>query len=254
MRNGTGLGQAFRTITIIPFPGRDAKKQSTQLFFYPIVGLVIGAIGSALIYLCNADNQSILKSILLASVWTAYMAFITRCFHLDGLGDTADGFGGGWTREKRLEIMKDSRSGSFAVIAITLCLLIKTTAAAITINNNEQEMLMWSVVLSRTMVVLLCTTSRYAKESGLSYDLVSGAKAGHAITAILEACAIGAGLYFLMGTAITGILVPAASALLVTIVISITSRKKIGGVTGDVLGACAELAEVCALLGLSFVK
>ena len=53
------------------------------------------------------------------------MAFATRGFHLDGLGDTADGFGGGWTKEKRLQIMKDSRSGSFGVIAICLCLVLK---------------------------------------------------------------------------------------------------------------------------------
>ncbi len=248
MRCGLGLAQAFRTMTIIPVPGKDAKKASTQLHFYPLVGLTIGAIGVSLLYLCsNLVSISTGVCMVLGALWAAYMAFITRGFHLDGLADTADGFGGGWTRERRLEIMKDSRSGSFGVVAISLCLLLKAASAANLILRGRVLLLVWVTFLSRVQVVLMCSFSKYAKESGLSYDLVSGAGASHALSALVQTSLVGCALHVLFEVPIYGLAMPLAASALSMAILALVSKRKIGGVTGDVLGCCCEICETMAL-------
>ncbi len=254
MRKGIGLAQAFRMMTIVPFPGPDPEKDSTQLYFYPIVGAFIGALGALLAYLgLRLCKSSAVTSICLGVMWTCYMAFITRGFHLDGLGDTMDGFGGGWTKERRLEIMKDSRSGSFAVIAICLCLLAKGALASKAFDEGNFLLLAWSCVLARMQVVLMCSCCRYAKESGLSYNLVSGAGVSHSLVAVLETSAAAAGLY-LLGLSVPCIAVSTVVSTLSMIILAIISYRKIGGLTGDILGACCEISEVFSLVCVLFVN
>ena len=258
--HGIGLAQAFRTITIFPAPGKDAEKASTQLFFYPLVGLTIGLIGSLFMCICyRFTNISAVLSLVFGVLWACWMAFATRGFHLDGLGDTADGFGGGWTRERRLQIMKDSRSGSFGVIAICLCLALKSAAAAHAIYCGRLPILVWSVVLSRLMVVCMCSFCSYAKESGLSYDLVSGAGPVHVLIGLIQSAAFGAGLFFCSGR-IEGIsfsvlllVIPACVSAFSALILAIISKRKIGGITGDVLGACCEVSETVVLLSVVFL-
>ncbi|MCR5442287.1 MAG: adenosylcobinamide-GDP ribazoletransferase [Sphaerochaetaceae bacterium] len=259
--HGIGLTQAFRTLTILPAPGKDARNASTQLFFYPFVGLIIGLFGGLIMWICcRFININSVTSLVLGTLWTCWMAFATRGFHLDGLGDTADGFGGGWTKEKRLQIMKDSRSGSFGVIAICLCLVLKSASASYVLLSSRLPVLVWSAVVSRLCVVLMCSSCSYAKESGLSYDLVSGAGFSHVLCAIVQSAAFGLALYYCSGLledfciTLTGLLVPACAAALSTLVLALVSKRKIGGITGDVLGACCEISETMALLSVVFLK
>ena len=260
MRHGLGLGQAFHTLTVFPVPGKDAVKVSSQLFFYPFVGLAVGTIGSLILYGCaGIEAVDTIPSLVSGVLWACWMAFATRGFHLDGLGDTADGFGGGWTRERRLEIMKDSRTGSFGVIAICLCLLLKGVCAAGAIHEGRLSMLLWSAVVARMCVVLMCSCCSYAKESGLSYDVVKGAGVPHAAVALLQSAAYGVVLYFLSqsitgwGTGVVALAVTTASALVCTLVLGLVSKRRIGGITGDVLGACCEISETAALLAAVFI-
>ena len=274
MRNGLGLAQAFRTITIIPAKGPDAKKSSTQLHFYPLVGLVIGTLGCLLecllLFLCERFGFSSSEGgaastlphsgnlpgtiyLVLGVVWTCYMAFVTRGFHLDGLGDTADGFGGGWTKERRLEIMKDSRSGSFAVVAIALCLVLKAATAALALQKGMILALLCSCVLSRYQVVLMSCLCNYAKNQGLSYDLVTGAGAVHVLSCTVQVGVSGLGLWYIGGS-MACFVVQALFSTFSMAILAIVSRKKIGGVTGDVLGACCEVSEAMSLVCVLFVK
>lgn len=259
--HGIGLTQAFRTLTILPAPGKDARKASSQLFFYPFVGLMIGLIGALILWICcRFTNINAVLSIVLGVLWTCWMAFATRGFHLDGLGDTADGFGGGWTKEKRLQIMKDSRSGSFGVIAICLCLVLKSASASYVIFTARLPILVWSAVVSRFCVVCMCSFCSYAKESGLSFDLVSGAGLPHMLCALLQTALFGLAVYYCSGllegmsVTLAGLLVPAFAGLLSALVLAIVSRRKIGGITGDVLGACCEISETMALLSIVFLN
>ena len=248
MKHGLGLSQAFRTMTIVPVPGKDAEKASSQLYFYPFVGLCLGALGTAFMYLLTMlAGNAIAVSLVLGALWTCYMAFITRAFHLDGLGDTADGFGGGWTREKRLQIMKDSRTGSFGVVAISLCLLLKMASAAAIIAENRLLMLLWATFVARVQVVLMCVFSSYAKESGLSYDLVSNAGASHVISAAVQTALVGLGLFCLFDVPPSLLLATLASGTALMVILSLVSKRKIGGITGDVLGCCCDICETMSL-------
>ncbi len=255
MRHGLGLAQAFRTLTIIPVPGPDAENPSRQLHFYPFVGFFLGCAGSAIVYLCSrCMDFTFGLCIVLGVLWACYMAFMTRAFHLDGLGDTADGFGGGWTRERRLEIMKDSRSGSFGVVAISLCLLLKAASSAAIIAENSFILLLWATFIARVQVVFMCSLCRYAKESGLSYELVSKAKAGHFISALLQLVAVALGLHYLLEVKLAALLVPFVASTMTMSVLALVSKRKIDGITGDVLGACCEMCEVIGLASCVFLK
>ncbi len=245
---GLGLAQAFRTLTILPAPGPDARCQSTQLYFYPLVGLVISSIFIAILYLLPST-----AALLLGFLWPAYMAFITRGFHLDGLADTADGFGGGWTIERRLEIMKDSRTGSFGVIAITLCLLLKGILAFYVIDSHYFIALIWSCLVSRTLVVFTCTISKYAKPQGLSYNLVYNAKAKHTVATLLFTALCGFLLVYYLDFPVKILLSSFGFSFLNCLLLLLLSNKKIGGITGDVLGAMCETCEVAALFGATLL-
>ena len=255
MTGGLGLAQAFHTLTIIPVPGRDARTASTQLHFYPFVGLFIGALGAGAMYAAlKLVTVTGLMSVVLGVVWACYMAFITRGFHLDGLGDMADGFGGGWTRERRLEIMKDSRSGSFAVVAIALCLLLKSASAGAAIQKTELLSLLWSVFIARVQVVLMCAVCSYAKDSGLSYELVSKAGVSHVLSAVLQAGLLGFGFWYMFGICKCLLIIPAIVSTFAMLVLALVSKRRIGGITGDIRGACCEICEVLALTSSLFVK
>lgn len=250
----SGFTQAFRSITIIPMRGKDAEDVTRQLYFFPLVGLLIGLPGVALIGLLLWKLK--VSSLICGMLWAIWMAFVTRGFHLDGLGDMADGFGGGWTKERRLEIMKDSRMGSFGVIAICLCLLVKFTCASVICSEGFEGMwfmLLWTPVVSRTMVVLMCSVSEYAKNEGLSHDLVNNAKAKHSIVAFLIAVALGA-VYCIYDIQLLALLIASIAASAVSlIVLKMVCEKRIGGVTGDILGATCEICECICMFTIAIL-
>src|SRR5947208_11166798 len=123
MRVLRDLVLAFQFLTRIPFPGNAHAKGSLSRSakFFPVVGMVI-ALGAAGLHRVFSGH---LAPAIVAVLVLAYLVLITGGFHEDGLADAADGFGGGWKKEKILEIMRDSRIGSFGALAITLSLLAR---------------------------------------------------------------------------------------------------------------------------------
>ncbi|HLW21782.1 MAG TPA: adenosylcobinamide-GDP ribazoletransferase, partial [Sphaerochaetaceae bacterium] len=101
---GWGLASAFRTLTILSVPGNECECPATTLYWFVPVGAVIGALLSGIGWLGAHHELFQLTAVFIVIA----LAVITRAFHLDGLADTFDGFGGGWTKERRLEIMRDS--------------------------------------------------------------------------------------------------------------------------------------------------
>lgn len=254
MKYGIGLGQAFRTLSIIRFPGKDAKSPSESLYFYPVVGAVLGVLGLIIPYLLIkylSISESLLKSLLCGGLYTLALALLTRGFHLDGLGDTADGFGGAWDKEKILAIMSDSRSGSFGVTAISITLILKTLSYGILFSSNNYAMILYIITLSRSMVVFLCSFGNYAKEQGLSFKLVSEAGIRHSFSSMIM---IGIFSLVLLKTGCNYYQICACfcASVVAMIVLYAISYKKIQGITGDVLGACAEITEVASALVASF--
>src|SRR6266852_2413270 len=117
------LLSAFQFMTRLPLPSvsSEPKPLSRTAKFFPVVGLVIG-LGAAALQRVLSGHVS--RSILAITILT-YLVLITGALHEDGLADAADGFGGGWTRDRILLIMRDSRVGVFGVIALTVSLLAR---------------------------------------------------------------------------------------------------------------------------------
>ena len=240
MREG-GFGGAFRTLTRFPLPGRECTRESRTLFWFPFVGVVLGlfSLGIALLPLSPFVRSSVI---------IATMAYLTRGFHLDGLCDFADGFGGGWTKEATLRIMRDSGVGAFAVITLVCTLLLQVFAIAELLAFLP--LLLFVPALGRTMVVIAASLCSYAREGeGTASKLVCQSSARHMVGPLVQIVLFIASL-FLFGSPS---FLPACSAVLFALVMTgflvRMSIRRLGGVTGDVLGAIEILSESSAYFG-----
>jgi adenosylcobinamide-GDP ribazoletransferase len=167
---------------------------------------------------------------------------ITGAFHEDGLGDIADAFGGGYTLERRLEILKDSRHGTYGVAAMCASILVR--AIALGSLTTWQTMLAGAIaahVLARGAAVVLMATVSLAGHSGLGADYGRSTSAGRATMAALLAIALGVAA---VGWWVT---IAALVAVVAAVTVGVLARHKIGGISGDVLGAAEQVAE-CAVL------
>ena len=236
-----GLVTAFRTLTIFPVPGQDTPKHSESLPFFPLVGLALGL----LLWAISLINRTISAGgwpmgigalMLLASVIS------TRALHLDGLADFVDAAGGGWDKNKRLEIMKDTRLGVFGAVAIILTLLCKWLAFARLVAAGSTLWLILIHMLSRTAQVQLAVTLPYARsEGGTALPFVQDAS-GYQRWAAFTIVLIAALAYGPLGLAALAV------AQIITWVYGGWCKKKMGGITGDLLGAGNEIIEVTLLL------
>ena len=152
---------------------------------------------------------------------------------------------GGRTRERKLEIMKDPRIGSFGVAALVLCLLVKFAAVVRLAEAGHYAVLVLPCVVSRTMQVPFAVWLPYARADGTARSFVEGAKPVHFLAALLLAAAICWAGY---GTA--GLLVLLLS-MIPTVLLMPWMRRVYGGVTGDLLGMGSETIETLALVGLA---
>lgn len=237
----SGFTGAFRTLTRFSVPGRTGQHQNRTLFWFPFVGLVLGFF-SCLIALLP------ISPFVRSSLMVAAMAYLTRGFHLDGLCDVADGFGGGWTKEQTLRIMRDSHVGAFALIALVCTLLIQVFSLAELVDYLP--ILLFVPALGRTMVAMATSLSSYAREGeGTASSLVRESGPRHMVAPILQMCIFLVVLY----VAESPSLLPACSAtlfaLVMTLLVMRMSHRRLGGVTGDVLGAIEVLSETSAYLG-----
>lgn len=236
-----GLITALRTFTVFPVPGQDAKSMAGSLPWFPIVGVILGG----LVYAVTAAFQRFTHSDwpeAAAFIAVAAGVFVTRGFHLDGLSDWADSFGALNNRKRMLEIMKDSRVGVFGVLALITILMGKWIAVTRLCSDNGILWIMAAYIISRTSQVEMITTLPYARpEGGTASAFVSGARPIHRWIAHLLAILLlfvlfgWQGLIFLIIGGIVGI------------VFGIWCRRRFGGVTGDLVGACSEIVETTVL-------
>jgi adenosylcobinamide-GDP ribazoletransferase len=234
-----GLVTAIRTLTWLPVPGRDAESFASSLPWLPVVGLLLGA---ALHGLCLLFGAGWPEGAALAVV--AGGTLLTRGIHLDGLADSADGLFGGRTRERILEIMKDSRMGAFGGIALVLVLLAKFVFVTRLAACGATFWLVPALVASRTAQAVLAASFPYARSEGTAAPFVAGARPAHALLAIL----IGMATVACAGSFETRWLAAFALGLAVAALIGRAVCRRLGGITGDVLGATSELTETAVLL------
>lgn len=236
---------AVRFFTRLPVPawvGHSAEALNGSARWFPAVGLVVGGI-AALVYLAALQLWPQPVAVLLAMAATLYA---TGAFHEDGLSDAADGLGGGWDKLRILEIMKDSRVGSYGVVALWLGL----TGKFVLLAALDPALVPWALLaghaLSRWCATLLLATMDYVREDLLAKakPLATRLSPGALLVATVCAAAPLAGLPW--PQAALGLLL----ALLATVWLAAKFRRWLGGYTGDCLGATQQVAEIAFYLGV----
>jgi adenosylcobinamide-GDP ribazoletransferase len=232
----------FQFLTRIPVPQPHWSEDllGRGAVFFPLVGAVVGSGAALLDWICW--RYSVADALRAIAVLT-FLVVITGGLHEDGLADVADGFGGGSTREKTLAIMADSRIGSFGVIALTLSLLARYALIAVLPASRAAVTLVAAQVLCRWTSLPLAAylpPARGNNGQGARFGAHLprySVPAGTALAAII--------VFGLMG--IKG-LVPCATAIIVTAATALYYRRRIGGITGDCMGATNQLTEIAIYL------
>ena len=209
---------------------------------YPLVGLFIGLLLAGLQHLLvHADP--LLQAALLTAAW----ALVTGGLHLDGLADSADAWvGGHGDRERTLAIMKDPRSGPAAVSTLMLALLLKFAALAALVKAGAWPALLLAPVLGRSALVALLLSTPYVRPGGMGSAISAHLPRAAAVLALLMVAAGG----LLAGNGKAGALALAVAAA-AWWVLRWMMMRRLGGMTGDTLGAAVELTEVAVLVVLA---
>lgn len=228
---------ALSTLTCLPLsPDQWTDKDLKQsVAFYPLVGALIGGL---LVLTDKIPIAHDLKSLLLVLLWVA----ITAAFHLDGLSDCLDGFFTGITSEERRRVMKDPHIGAFGVTGIALTLLFKYVLLShLLADGVTWKWFLLIPIAARWSVTLACILFKAPPgDKGLGSQVL-GLPAPWFAASTVVTLAIGIGLLKIQG--VESILLAAAAALAV----GFLSQSRIGGLTGDGMGAIVELSEVSIL-------
>ena len=231
------VAEAVALLTRLPLPGHTPRGAASA-WAWPVAGLVVALVVSGLAAVLMGLG---VPPPLTAGLTLAALVALTGGLHEDGLADTADGFWGGSTSDRRLEIMKDSQIGSYGVIALVLALGLRWGALSLLMSAGEIfAPLIAAAVLSRGAMAVLMAAMPNARGAGLSAAVGRPAQA----TAFL---AVGVALALGLAVAGWAILAPLLWLTLATIGLAALARAKIGGQTGDVVGAAQQLAEIAAL-------
>ena len=237
----SGFLTAFRTLCILPLPGKDVAKFSRSLPWFPLVGLLLGGMTLALFSLL----QPLFSPEVTALFLLIFITLLTGGLHLDGLADWADGIFGGQTKERRLEIMKDSNLGSFAGIALGLLFFSKWVALVELSKHPAGMALLLAFLFSRSGMAALAAFYPYARKEGTAYSFIAQAKPWQGLVALGLAASLALLLVGPWG------LVPLGASLLFMGIFGAWMKVKVGGITGDLLGSYNELTETGLLLGLA---
>lgn len=205
--------------------------------FFPLVGGLIGGLVWGIDLLLTPVCPSTIRSVLLTTV----LAIFSRGLHLDGLADSADGLCGGRDRQHRLDIMKDSRIGTFGALALVGVLLLKVRALDLLAGETRMHALLLAPMLSRWAHVGMASHSCPARDEGLGALLIRNVHQREVLWASASALVVT-----LLLTGSAGLWL---SALVVGMTRAVTrvSHQRLGGVTGDMFGATGELVETVVL-------
>ncbi len=248
-----GLFAAIGFLTIIPTSRGGEGALAWARMWFPVVGLGIGGLLTGLDYALREGFGTRPEVVeftppLLAALLIAFLVIITRALHLDGFMDTCDALFGGSNAEQRLEIMRDSRVGSFAV-AGAACLFLISFAAVVSLWPPGR---FWALLvipcLSRWAMVVTMAAFPYARgEDGLGSAFLQGGTRAQTFLATL--ITVAAAVVF---AGVTGIVLLGVAGV-VALGVGQFATSRLGGVTGDVYGAVNELATMAMLVTASLI-
>jgi len=234
--------QALSFLTILPLgqiSPPEEKELARSMAFFPLVGLVIGLLLAMGYYLFSLIFP---KSL---SIWftLGLLALFTRGLHMDGFADTVDGLASGGKREKILEVMRDSRIGAFGVMSLIFLIGTKYLTLEQIPTKSIPYSLMLMAVMGRNAMVLVCYRSPYARlGEGLGKTFAENLRTQEMILSLASAFVIA-----LLLVGIKGILVFFGVGLF-SLAYRFFFIKRLGGVTGDILGAANEIVEILCLI------
>lgn len=233
------LAAAVSFLTRLPlgrFVSFEAVDVARSAAWFPLVGLLIGAIYAGAAFLLRGRLPMALAAVILI----ALDALLTGALHFDGLADTADGFGGGKDRDDVLRIMRDHAIGSYGGTALVLLVVFKVAAYAALLGGDRWlAALVLTPAVGRWSILLLTAALPYArKTSSVVQDMREGAAVWGTL---IMAAAIAASRLWCAGAA-------AGAAIAVSACFGLYCHRKIGGITGDTLGANVQLCECAALV------
>lgn len=239
------LAVQFMTRLPIRSKGLDPARLSRAAAWFPAVGLLVGGI-AAFAYMLLIPH---LARILVALIAVLVMVMTTGGLHEDGLADCADAFGGGWTREDKLRILKDSRIGSFGAIVLILSLGVRIVLLATLPAGSVLDYLISAQVLARWTPLPLGAILQPARGPDGQGGRIAG-KTSWVTVAFGSVLAL-ASVCFLLRLAAWP---PVLATLAVVVVSGLYYRRQIGGVTGDCMGATIQISEIAVYLCGAWIR
>jgi adenosylcobinamide-GDP ribazoletransferase len=242
----TALGAAWRFLTRVPVG--DARADGSVMHrapgWFPVVGVIVGALAGAV----HAAAEPLAGRTVAAALAVTAGALITGAFHHDGLADIADAYGGGWDVEQRLAILKDSRHGTYGVMALVCAVVVQVAALATCDGVQGAVLLVAAHCAARAGSVSLIRFAPKARDTGLGADAARRLPTRSLALALVTGTAVQAALLGVLAVWTIAAVVLAAGA------VAVLSSRKIGGITGDALGAAEQVGETLVLVcGAVFV-
>jgi cobalamin 5'-phosphate synthase/cobalamin synthase len=261
---------ALAFLTRVPVPNATCTPEAIgrAAGAFPVIGALAGLLSVAIFELTRAMPSNIPPT-LIAVVIVLGGILLTGALHLDGLADTADGFGGGWTRDDVLRIMRDHQIGTFGALALIVTLLLQVVSIATLIERDAAAAIRALIVaptVGRWGIVVLGRWLPYARsDAGLGRSVTDHVRQRELLVATALTLAIvllaslltsslgvgvgvGLGLGLGLGPASLAGAASLATTLIATGLFGSMCRRRIGGITGDTLGADAVLCETLALI------
>jgi adenosylcobinamide-GDP ribazoletransferase len=240
------LPLAISFLTILPVIDQHPASEETvaaSFAWFPIVGFLLGVALVGEDWLLAHVFAQVIRSVLIVISLT----FITGAVHLDGLADTADALGAGRDRERALDILRDSRVGTFGASAIFFDLTLKTLALATLAGHRRYAVLIVAPMLARWALLIVAAGLPYLRASGSGSTLLSG-NIPQARTAVVAVFTL---LVMLMLGELRATAVATTVAIAIVFAMRTFCRRWLGGVTGDLIGACGELVEIAVLVTMA---
>lgn len=240
---------ALQFFTRVPVPrwvGFDPDWLQHASRYFPAVGIVVGAVAAAMYALAGWVLPPVV-AVLLSTIAGIYL---TGAFHEDGFADACDGLGGGMTPQRVLDIMKDSRIGAYGAIGIGLLLALKCVALSFLAPPMVMAVLLAAHPLSRLAATVLIWRLDYVKAEGKAKPLAQQMSSAEFLIAAVTGVLAVAVLYFIGWLSWQAIAAGVAAVALTTVWLARKFVMRIGGYTGDCLGAVQQVAEVAFYLAV----
>lgn len=247
----TGPVESLALLTVLPVPARGATSTRGVLPWAPLVGLLLGGVAAG-VGVLGARLVSPLVGAVLA---VAALAGLTRGLHLDGLADTADGLGPLRARDRALQVMHQGDVGPFGVTTLVLVLLLQTATAAALLGHGGGWIGLWTAVLAARVVMARTGLPGVPLAEGSSLGrAVAGTVSGGWLAGwvVLTAAGSSAAALAVAGPRLAiAVLAGVGAGLLAAEALLRRALARLGGVTGDVMGAMGEIAATAAVLVMS---